>query len=228
MNKVSFQGKRKLHLLHGPAKAASRKKLVEIKQKFDPLQVVVFEEGSTTKDIEDNLMSTSLFTDERLVVLENPQDTDFLLTTNYQLPTSLILWFDHEISPTKPIFKWVKENDGQTLYFPENKEVSVFPFLDYLAYGDKKAFLESKNLKQAGFDIYYMITMVFYLLRSLTYTPKNAPPFVRQKLERQRKNFNIRGIENFYKYMLDLDFKLKSGLIESQQAEFTLINKFMD
>ena len=71
----------KVLLLHGPAKVASRKKLVGLKQKFDPNNVVVFEEGSSSKDITDNLVSTSLFADERLVILENPPE-DF---TNYTL-----------------------------------------------------------------------------------------------------------------------------------------------
>lgn len=215
-----------LLLLHGSAKAASRKKLIEIKQKFDQNNVVVFEEGTDLQTILGSLATPSLFSDERLIILENPSEdfTNYLLpTTNYQL----ILWFDHEVSSKKPIMEWVKKAKGELLYFPEAKEVSVFPFLDYLAAKDKKAFLELNKLKNAGFDNQYFITMVFYLLRNLVSTPKTAPQFVKDKLIRQRKNFSLEKITSLYKEIIEIDFKIKSGNLEKSQAEFLLVNKFI-
>ena len=217
----------KLLLLHGAAKASSRKKLIEIKQKFDPNNVVVFEEGSTTKDIIDNLMSTSLFGNERLVVLENPDDADFLPTTTYHLPPTLLLWFDHEVGGKKPIMELVNKAKGEILYFPESKEISVFPFLDLLAQGNMKAFLEIKKLKDTGYDIFYFNIMVIYLLRNLINTPRNASHSVADKLRRQRVRLNQKRVINLYKDILEIDFKLKSGLIEKDQAEFMLVNKFL-
>lgn len=213
----------RLHLLHGPAIASSRKKLIEIKQKFDPNNVVVFEEGSNIKDIADNLVSTSIFTDERLVILENPDEN---LTFGFFDSLTLVLWFDHEVSEKKPIFEWVKKEEGEILYFPEAREIPVFPFLDHLAAGRKEAFLEIDKLKKAGFDIHYLITMVFYLLRNLVITPKNAPQFVRDKLIRQRERFDKEMIAKLYKDILEIDFKIKSGLLEKAQAEFSLVNLF--
>lgn len=215
----------KLLLVHGSAKVASRKKLIETKQKFDPNNVVVFEEGADSQAILGNLSSSSLFSDERLVILENPS-ADFTDYTLYPNPYTLLLWFDHEVSPKKPILEWVKKN-GQILFFPEAKEISVFPFLDYLAAKDKKAFLELQKLKMAGFEIQYFITMVFYLLRNLVATPKTVPHFVRDKLHRQRKNFDLEKITNLYKNIIEIDFKIKSGLLEKDQAEFLLVNKFI-
>lgn len=217
---------KKLLLLHGPGKTSSRKKLIEEKGRFDPENVVAFDSESSPKDIADNLVATSLFTDERLVILENPSE-DFtnypILTTHYQL----ILWFDHEVSEKKPVMEWVKKNNGQMLYFPESKEISVFPFLDYLAAGRVEAFLEIDKLKKANFDIHYLITMVFYLLRNLVITPKTAPQFVKDKLTRQRKNFDLGKITKTYKEILEIDFKIKSGLLEKSQAEFSLVSKFL-
>lgn len=218
---------KRLLLLHGPGKTGSRKKLIEEKGKFDPGNVVVFDSESKAKDIADNLVSTSLFTEERLVVLENLQE-DFvsdLSVISYHL--SLILWFDYELAGKNPILKWVEENKGEILFFPESKEISVFPFLDYLGNQDKKAFLEMDKLKKANFDIHYLITMVFYLLRSLVVAPKNAPQFVKDKLIKQRARFELEDIKNLYKDILEIDFKIKSGLLEKDQAEFLLVNKFI-
>ena len=116
----------------------------------------------------------------------------------------------------------------EVMFFPEGKEVSIFPFLDLLAAKDKKAFLELQKLKDGGFDIYYFLTMTFYLLRNLVATPKRAPDFVRTKLQRQRKNFTEAKITQLYKDLLEIDFKIKSGLMEIPQAEFLLINRFLE
>lgn len=213
-------------LLHGPAINNSRSKLSALKQKFDTNNVVVFESGTNVQEILGGLMTQPLLDEDRLIILENPPE-DFVNYPLYPIPYTLIFWFDHEVSEKKKIMEWVKKN-GEIYFFPEAREVSVFPFLDYLAAKDNKAFLEIKKLKIGGFDIFYLITMTFYLLRNLGPTPKAAPQFVRQKLERQRKNFDLKKITKLYHEILDLDFKLKSGLLEKDQAEFLLVNKFTD
>ncbi len=215
-------------LLHGPAKSASRNKLVELKRRFDQNSVVVYEEGTDLQIIKGSLVTSSLFSGQQLIVLENPPE-ELANYTLYPIPYpdkvgassayTLVLWFDHEVDTKKwPGF--------EALFFPEAKEVSVFPFLDFLAAQDQKAFLEMEKLKNAGFDIHYCLTMVFYLLRNLIATPKNAPDFVRKKLARQRIRFNRENIKNLYKDLLEIDFKFKSGLLEKPQAEFMLVDKF--
>lgn len=215
----------RLLLLHGPAVNNSRTKLNSLRKEFDASNVVVFDEGSGTQEIVGSLMTESIFAGEKLFILENPPE-DFI---NYpESPNTLILWFDHELSEKKPVLEWFKKTKEEILFFPEAREVSVFPFLDYLSNGDKKAFLEIKKLKNGGFDIFYLITMTFYLLRNLVSTPKNAPLFVKQKILKQRKNFNLEKLKKLYKEILEIDFKLKSGLLDQNQAEFLLVNQFTD
>ncbi len=208
-----------LLLLHGPAIEASRRKLQELRKKFNPDNVVTFEKGEDTGAILASLQSISLFDGERLVIAENPPE-DLTNCTLHPTPYTLILWFDHKVD--------AKEWPGfEDLFFPESKEVTVFHFLDYLAAKDQKAFLEMEKLKQAGFDIHYCLTMVFYLLRNLIATPKTAPPFVRKKLAKQRSNLNKEKLINLYRDILEIDIKLKSGLLEKDQAEFLLVFEFL-
>lgn len=214
-------------LLHGPAKAASRKKLLELKQKFDQNNVVVYEDGTDIGTILTNLQSVSLFDEERLIVLENPPEDLFSCNLS-SVACTLILWFDHEIDSKKYAGLPAGRQRFEQLFFPEAREVSVFPLLDYLALGDQKAFLEIEKLKDANFDIHYFLTMTLYLLRNLTVTPVNAPQFVKEKLQRQRKNFDPKKIAFLYKDILEIDFNIKSGLLEKPQAEFLLVNKFLD
>lgn len=217
----------RLQLLHGPATSASRKKLQDIKKSFNPDDVVVFNSEIDAGLVIANLMAVPMFSEDRLVVWENPPEDlnlDSSLVTSH---SSLVLWFDKEITVKKPILESVKILAGEILFFPEAKEVSVFPFLDFLAAGDKKAFLEMEKLKDSGFDIHYFMTMTFYLLRNLVATPRNAPPFVRDKLQRQRNSFPQEKITKLYKNILEIDFKIKSGLLEKPQAELLLVNGFM-
>lgn len=205
-------------LLHGFAINASRKKLQELKKKFNQDNIVVFEEGTDLQIIKGSLVTFPLFSDQQLIIVENPLE-ELANYTLHHTPYTLILWFDHEVD----VKKWP---GVEVLFFPESKEISVFPFLDLLAANDKKAFLEMEKLKNAGFDIHYCLTMVFYLLRNLIATPKNAPDFVKRKLIRQRAEFDREKITRLYKDILEIDFKIKSGLLEKPQAEFLLVNKF--
>lgn len=212
-------------LLHGAAIKQSRIKLQELKSKFHPDNVVVFDKGEDVENILVSLNSESLFGGERLIILENPSENLVLNSELLTQHSSFIIWFDHDISK-KPIFEWFEKN-GQVIFFPDAKERTIFPFLDMLASGESKAFLELEKLKEGGLETQYFITMVFYLLRNLAVTPKNAPSFVKQKLQKQRKNFDMEKVQKIYKNILEIDFKIKSGLLETNQAEFMLINQFI-
>lgn len=207
-------------LLHGPAISASRKKLIEIKQKFDPNNVVIFEKGVGLDAIIGSLKTVSMFDDERLIVVENPPE-DLLseLPTAYQLPTAILLWYDHEVK------KFPRQ--AQVFFFPETEEFSVFPFLNKLGAKDANVFWEMYKLKKAGFENQYIITMIFYLLRNLVATPKDAKEFVKKKNAKMRGNFSLVELVNIYKFSLEVDFKVKCGLLEENQAEFLLVNKFL-
>ncbi len=203
-------------LLHGPAINASRKKLTEIRQKFNSNNIVIFEKGSSVSDILAYLQTVSMFTEERLIIVENPGE-NFVFGPDI----NLVLWFDKEID-TK---KWP---DAQVLFFLEEKEASIFPLLDQLGNRDIKAYLELEKRNQTSpNDTQYILTMVYYLLRSLVVTPKAAHDFVKQKNARMRKNFSEQELINLYKFILDLDFKIKFGLIETSHAEFLLVNEFI-
>ena len=70
--------------------------------------------------------------------------------------------------------------------------------------------------------------MIFYLLRSLAITPKNAPEFVKRKLAKQRENFPLEKVKDLYKFVIETDFKIKKGLMGVDQVEFLLVNRFID
>lgn len=215
-------------LLHGGAKIASRKKLIDLKQQFDSSSISVFEQGSSVQDILGAVATVPLLQEERLIILENPPEDffyDLSLVTGHLL---LVLWFDHQLKESSAVLKWIREQKGEILNFPESREKSIFPLLDMLTQGDKKAFFELEQLKLAGFDIQYFITMIFYQLRNLAAAPAKAPQFVKEKLIRQKDRFSQERIKTLYREILEIDFKIKSGLLETKQAEFLIVSKFLD
>ena len=217
----------KLQLLHGPGIISSRYKLQSIKEGFDPNNIVVFRSESSAEQIIGSLQTPSLFSQDRLIVLENPPD-EVVNCNLYPVTCTLVLWFDHLVDTKKWPCLPAGKAGFEYFLFSEDKVITVFPFLDCLANKDKKAFSEVQKLKLSGFDIFYILTMVFYLLRSLAVTPKNAPDFVKKKLVRQRVNFAPEKIIDLYGKVLEIEFKLKSGLLDQAQSEFLLINLFTD
>lgn len=214
----------KLLLLHGPALASSRLKLNQLKKTFSEDSIDQFPEGSSIQDILGSLQTISMFDQDRLIIVENPPDDLLSNSTLYALPSTLALWMDHEVSEKKEILKSINKLGGQILFFPEEKEYSIFPLLDLLGSGKKEAFLEINKRRN---DTQYIITMIFYLLRSLAVPPKNAPDFVKRKIAKQRERFSEEKVKKLYKFVLEIDYKIKNGLIENDQAEFLLVNKFL-
>src|SRR3989338_6551788 len=102
----------KLLLLHGPAKVASRNKLLSIKSKYDQNNIITYDEGTDLKIILDNLSTQSLFVQDRLIILENPSE-EYINYTLYSIPYTLILWFDHEISVKKTILEFAKKEKAE-------------------------------------------------------------------------------------------------------------------
>lgn len=218
----------KLLLLHGQGIISSRAKLQSIKKQFDINNVVVFGPESSAQEIIGSLVTPLLFSEERLIILENPSEDINLDSSLVTLDSSLVFWFDCELGLKNPFLEFIKKGKGEVLFFDVSKEVSAFPLLDCLANKDRKAYLEVQKLKLSGFDIFYILTMVFYLLRSLAVTPKNAPDFVKNKLDKQRKNFAPQKIADLYQKILQIEFKLKTGILNYAQAEFLLVDLFMD
>ena len=214
----------KLHLVHGPAISESRKKISEIRNGFETDNIISLENPNAAQ-VTELLLSLSLIDDNRLFIFENPPKDLYFKKLFLTDDLTVIFWFDDDLTEKDQLLRWVKQQKGQIINFPESKEITAFSFLDALGYKDKKAFLELERLKKAGFDTQYIITMVYYLLRSLAQDNKKMPPFVQKKILKQRQNFS--SIKDLYKLVIENDFKIKNGLLNEQQAEFNIISAFV-
>ncbi len=202
-----------LIFLHGPAISASRAHLSRLKAGFNVDNILVLEKNTSIGSLILAVSNNSLFAQERLVIIENPGDD--LALDNLVIPeeVSLVLWADHEVSQTKQVMKSIRALKGQITYYSEAKETSIFPLLDLLAARSNRAYIELAKIKQAGFDLQYIIVMALYLLR--------------KELKLSQSHFSREEIIEFYRLILEIDFRFKSGLLDADEAEFELIKIFM-
>jgi len=123
----------------------------------------------------------------------------------------------------------IKEEDIDLLV-RANLDTNIFKTLDALAQRDKKSALRflHEHLNQGENEI-YLFTMLTYQVRTLLklkdLMEKGTPyyslaqksglhPFVVKKSSQQLRNFSLEGLKKIYQRLLDIDFKVKVGLID--------------
>lgn len=217
----------KLIILYGAGLVGLNNKLISLKKEFSsfPLTEIKGSEVSLQKLILE-LSSQDLFSKGRLVILEDPQEDLDLEKLPLTDDLILVVKINKNLAANSKFLKSAQIIKGQILFFPEEKELSIFPFLDSLAEKSPKAYIELEKL-QKEYGSQYIITMIYYLLRRLLVPPKNLPLWSAKKLEKQRLIFSLEKVKNFYRQVLELDYKIKVGLIEEKIALIKLTNKFL-
>ncbi len=208
----------KLIILHGNALIAQSEKISQIKKEFESMEILEF--SGKEKDfagILPELTTLQLFSADRLIILDN---FDEKLIDLEKLPEdenlTLVLKFNKPLSAASKLLKSANIFKPRVILLSEKDESSIFPFLDDLSNKNSKAaFLKLDKLyEELGFQ--YILTMIFYMLRRLILPTKSLPSFVLQKIEKQKSNFPLQKVMMLYKYALETDFKIKSGLMEEK------------
>lgn len=213
----------KLILVHGSLQDALLKKIATVKKEFDTLSITESSEFSPGF----SFASPGLFSEKRLVILENP---DIKLVEKALTETdpdlTILIKFSKTLEKSSPILKKVVEAQGEIVNFDESSQTSIFPFLDLLGNKSKNSFKEfEKNYSEFGGQ--YILTMLAYFLRRMIQKPKSSSSFMLQKLQSQKKNFSIEKIKILYQELIETDFKIKRGLIEEKLAVTLLVQKIL-
>lgn len=210
----------KLIIFHGPGVVAMNEQVIAVKKQFDPLTTVELGKGATFESISTQTRSNPLFSQKRLLILNDIDHTDFNSSDD---DLTILL-----ISPkllTASLLQSFAKYTPRIVSFPEEKELSIFPFLDKLAEKDPIALADFEALFDK-FGSQYILTMLVYLLRRNILT-KKLPSFVAKKLSKQKKNFNLEKIKAYYLNILETDYKIKSGLTSEKEATFHLVHSFL-
>jgi len=213
----------KLILIHGSLQDSALKKVSALKKDYDPLSVT--EIG--TADSGFNLASPGLFSETRLVILENPDLKTVEKAAKQTDPNlTVLIKFNKSLEKASPILKKILQAKGEVYEFNENNQTSIFPLLDMLGTKNKNSFKEfEKNYAEFGGQ--YLLTMLAYFLRRMIQKPKSGSDFMRQKIESQKRNFPQNQIVKLYREIIKTDFKIKQGLVEEHLGVTMLVQKIL-
>lgn len=217
----------KIIILHGNALSALSQKLSAIKSNFSKDSIVYLDGGKTIwKSLRVEISTPNLFQSECLYIVEGLSEGTNLDELTSGVDATVVFKFDKEISKTSAVYKSETFKKSEVILLSEKDEVSAFPMVDSLGNKDKRSY----KLVEEVFDSYgapYTLTMIFYLLRRLVLPVKNAPPFVQEKLKKQKMKFNTEEITHLYKKALEVDFKIKTGQMESKNGLLLLTEEII-
>lgn len=217
----------KIILIYGLGLKSALDQISKIKKDFDPLSIIELEwKNLSPKQSLVEMLTPSLFSEKRLVILEEPDDKLVLDSLPSDPNLTLVVKISKNLSVSSLLLQQAKKNNAQIIQTSEEKEVLVFPFLDSLAERNPSALAQQEKLL-LEYGGQYIMTMLFYLLRRPILPSKNTSSFITQKNLKQRQNFPLDKIKNFYREILETDFKVKQGLIDENIAIRSLTYKFL-
>lgn len=214
-----------VYILTGPGEVGKRQHLLQIKRQFDKTAITEYDlKTHDLTTVKDALLSTPLFTNTKLVILENPPAALNLaeFTFFYQLTLVVLI---QQLPVSSSLFKSAKEVKAKFIDFAPQKELSSFPFIDALIEKKGTALFElMKLLEQYG--AMYVFSMIYYLLRrNILPLPKNN--FTSKKIAVQKRKYKLTDFTIMYQKTLETEYKIKSGLISDTLGLTRLVQSYI-
>ena len=215
-------------ILHGDHQVASRNRLVELKSEAkDAKKELVTLEGTLAEltDLVQSLESTSLFTETRLVVIENllsnlkagaRRDAIITYLVKGNFDSDLILWEKGSVG--RQIIKLKKQKHITVEEF--KMPTVIFTFVDNLKPRNAATLLDSFHTtldnKVVPEIVFTMIIRQFRLMLALQTNAelpetKRIAPWQRGKLSKQSREISVDQLKKHYKELLVIDFQTKTG-----------------
>ncbi len=208
-------------IIHGDDIVSSRNYLRGEKNKSEnPITL----DGSEIdiSSLSQNLMGNSLFSSKNTIIIENlflnkkMLDFDKVVELFKKSNANIYIWEKNELS--KSSLGLLKNARVKNFKFPQ----TLFYFLDSLRPNNKKNLVLFHNALQntTAEMIFYMLIRQFRLLLSLSNKSSNSidetkklAPWQKEKLERQRKLFEVESLKKIYQKLFNIDLKVKTGKI---------------
>ena len=206
-----------IYLLHGDDISASRKFYSDLVAGYT--LTVLDGKALRVKDLEEHLLSTSLFDEKKAIVVENllsknAKKKEFATFLNSQTPKALlVLWEDKKLPKTS--LNLIKNATIKDFLLPQN----YFQFLDSYAPGNgKRLFIMYHELlsTMSGELVFYSLIKRIRLLvvlsseSTISDLTKMAPWQV-SRLKTQLRLWNRQELLQFYKKLQETEIKMKSG-----------------
>lgn len=214
-----------VYILTGSGEVGKRQHLLQIKRQFDKTAITEYDlKTHDLTTVKDSLLSTPLFTNTKLVILENSPAALNLaeFTTSTQLTLVILI---QQLPVSSLLFKSAKEVKAKLIDFAPQKELSAFPFIDALIEKRGTALSElMKLLEQYG--AMYIFSMIYYLLRrNLLPLPKNN--LISKKIAVQKREYKLTDFTIMYQKTLETEYKIKSGFISDTLGLTRLVQLYI-
>ena len=209
-----------IYLFHGDHHLKSRDLLNQRISNFkeENREVIRLSLGFKIEDLKQALESTSLFGQEKAVILENifskkdknqKEITNYLLTQKDFLP-ELVIWESREI-PSRSLKKI--PSSWQILLFKTPR--LIFKFLDSLKMNPPQQSLtilkECLKNEEAELVFYMLIRQTKLLILAKEDLLEKMAPWQKSKLKRQASSFSLKELLDLHTNLLEIDLKIKSG-----------------
>lgn len=216
-----------IKILTGNGEVSKRDYLLKMRRQFDRqavIEVNLAKEGVGT--LEEAILSTPLFTDKRLVVgLDPPPQLDLSKLRLAGDGRLTLVFMVGTLAPGTPLAQSAALLRGEVLAFDEEKDKSIFPFLDSLIEGKVGAFSYLMKLTKE-YGGMYLLTMIYYLWRR-NFLPLPKASFLKNKIQRQREKFSLSDWQYFYQEVLEIEYQMKTGAVSEQMASLLAVERIL-
>jgi len=212
-------------ILHGENTLASRNRFVLLKSEAQDADIISLEgKGLRLPTVEEALMTTSLFNQKRLVVIENlfsnlrtgkTKDEVVLFLSDPSLPSDVLIWEGKSVGPSLLKIKKIKQVVIESFDLPK----TIFRFTDALTPGStgEALYYFAETLKTTAVEVIFaMLIRQFRLMTALSLRSEipeltKMNPWQKSKLSRQEKQYTSKRLIQLYKDLMIIDFQVKTG-----------------
>lgn len=236
-------------IIHGENLTKSRDIITQLKTKLDlktsdenlNYQKKEMDINDITPNmLRETIVSYDLFSDPPFVILDisnaGRKNMDEYIKVLLKTPkeVTLVIYSKKLLSKSNVFIKNASAMNAKVLENIQEPSSNIFAFVDAVWNKNrKKSYEEYKNLLIDREEPFYIITMLFFGLRNITYAKFESKeltqhaPFVVQKATKQAKEFSKEKLLDLYQTAYHMDKSLKTGKINIEHAIPLLIEKVL-
>jgi DNA polymerase III delta subunit len=221
-----------IYIVHGEDLSYSRNIILNQQKKLGmPARIEVSVSDVSPQQLQENITTFDIFGTPPFIVLDVSGSGRMKLDDYVKIlektpdKTTLIILSSKELSKTNAFIKNASKLGAKVVLAQKKPSSNVFRFVDYIYNGSRRqAYQEYKKLMEDGEDSFYLLSMILYGLRNISYAKYNSPefgkiaPFAKSKAIEQSKHYEEKEIVKLYKDLYKLDKELKTGIILPEAA----------
>jgi len=221
-----------IYLIHGENTSASRNNLLSIQKKYsntpDHLidKIELNPQSTTPAQLIDACMYIDMFGNPPFIAFDvsgaGRQNLSPYAEKLMKVPkeTILVIYSDKELTKANPLLTGAQQNKATIMQSPLFKNANVFRFLDNVfALKRKQSYIELRNLLNSNEDEIYILTMLEYGLRTISYIKFESKmagslsPQMKARAKINSENFTQQNLMKLYEELYKIDKDAKTGEI---------------